>query len=280
MRIVVVDDEWLALAQFELETKEIDWIEVVGTFQNPKEALEFMKTNPVDVVVSDIEMEDMNGLEFANVLQETNPDVLVIFVTGYEQYALEAFKEHAFGYLLKPFDREEMLVLLEKAKGFQKTVERLVVKTFGRFDAFGKDGVIVFRNTKAKELLALCVDRNGGSVTMEEAIDKLWPEREYDSRVKNLYRKAVASVRLSLAESGMEHVFFAGRGNCHVQKDLCDCDYYTYLETGVGEYSGDYMFPYEWAEETIVVLDKIEPVVVEMEKEVKEFARQLTLKLE
>lgn len=278
MRIIVVDDEWLALAQFELEMKGIDWIEVVGTFQDPKEALVFMEQTEVDVVISDIEMGDMNGLEFANILQNTHPNVLVVFVTGYEQYALEAFKEHAFGYLLKPFDREEMLVVLEKAKGFQKTVDKLEVKTFGRFDVFGKGGVIVFRNAKAKELLALCIDRVGGSVTMEEAIDKLWAEREYDSRVKNLYRKAVASVRLSLADCGMDHVFFAGRGNCHIQKDMCNCDYFTYLETGIGDYTGAYMFPYEWAEDTIIVLDAIEPM--EQEEESQEFERQLVLELE
>lgn len=282
MKIIVVDDEWLALAQFGLEMEGIDWIDVVATFQDPKEALVFLETEEVDVVISDIEMGEMNGLEFANILRVKYPEILVIFVTGYEQYALDAFKEHAFGYLLKPFDREEMLVLLEKAKGFQKASKKIEVKTFGRFDVFGKDGVVVFHNAKAKELLAICVDRLGGIVTMEEAIDKLWPDRAYDSRVKNLYRKAVASVRLSLAEGGMEHVFYSGRGNCYIQKDMCNCDYYTYLETGIGEYTGEYMFPYEWAEETIVTLDAIEPALLikEEPQEPVDVLQQMQMKLE
>lgn len=250
MDLLLIDDEWLVLEQFELEMEGIDWINIKGKCASAQQGLTFLKTTTVDVVVVDVEMGGMSGLEFAEVLRTTYPEILVIFVTGYDHYALEAFQKQAFGYLLKPFNRQEMLSLLEKAQCFHIPESKLRIVTFGRFDVFYRNESLTFHNAKAKELLALCVDRYGGSVSMEEAVDKLWPERPYDDRVKNLYRKAVTSLRNALSEIDQEHIFYTGRGFCYLKTEQCICDYYEYLKRGHGAYDGLYMFEYEWAEET------------------------------
>ena len=110
---------------------------------------------------------------------------------------------------------------------------------------------VYFPNAKAKELLALCVDHRGGAVTIEEAVDKLWENRAYDDRVKNLYRKAVMQIRQVLAEHGAEALFSGSRGACQIDVRQMDCDYYEFLQGNrdalrAWQISGSYLEEYSW----------------------------------
>ena len=146
-------------------------------------------------------------------LREVSPDVVVVFITGYEQYALEALKIRADYYLTKPYDSRDIREVLERARLLSaRQKKRVYVRTFGRFDVFIDGTAVYFPNAKAKELLALCVDHRGGTVSIEEAVDKLWEDREYDSRVKNLYRKAVMQIRQALAGVRRGGYFFRQPG--------------------------------------------------------------------
>lgn len=158
-------------------------------------------------------------------------------------------------YILKPYNSQDIIDAVERAcllAGRQKN--NLYVHTFGRFEVYDKDRVIDFSNAKAKELLALCIDHVGGEVSMDECAAKLWGNRPYDEKVKNLYRKAVSYLKRLLAEYGHEDVFINKRGSCCVAIQHIICDYYQYiipeqygnLEYG---YSGEYMIQYEWARE-------------------------------
>ena len=203
MRVMIVDDERLALRQFVMETEDIPDIEVAGAFSNPLQALEYLKENPVEAVFLDIEMPELNGIILAEKMRELYPDLVVIFITGYEQYTLDALKVKADYYMTKPYDSRDIKEVLERAKLLSaRQRKRVYIRTFGRFDLFIDGKAVYFSNTKAKELLALCVDHRGGAVTIEEAADKLWEDRIYDSRVKNLYRKAVMQIRQLLSEYG------------------------------------------------------------------------------
>lgn len=131
---------------------------------------------------------------------------------------------------------------------------------FGRFQFFVSEQLVYFANAKAKELLALCLDHRGGEVSMEEAVDKLWPHRAYDDKVKKLYRKAVTALQATLREAGVEKIFITRRGACYVHVGNMECDYYSFLENRNQEkslYAGSYLFDYEWGEETVAFLDKI-----------------------
>jgi two-component SAPR family response regulator len=140
----------------------------------------------------------------------------------------------------------------------QKSKVRAVM--FGRFQLFVGDELVYFSNAKAKELLALCLDHRGGEVTMEEAIDKLWPDRIYDDRVKKLYRKAVMALQATLKEAGAEEIFTTKRGSCYANVANIECDYFQFLETRDSEvslYDGTYLFDYSWGEETLAMLERI-----------------------
>lgn len=264
MRVMIVDDEKLALRQFELETEDLPGIDIVAACSDPAEALEYLRENPVEAAFLDIEMPGMNGLVLAEKMREIRPDLVIVFITGYEQYAYDALKVKADYYMRKPYDRKDLMEVLERARLLAKRQKkRVYFRTFGRFDMFVDDRAVYFANAKAKELLALCVDRRGGIVTIEEAADKLWEDRVYDSRVKNLYRKAVMHIRQVLGEYGVEEIFFGNRGCCQIDIMNVDCDYYELLKGNPDavrswKMTRSYLQEYSWAEETSAMLELAE----------------------
>ena len=264
MRMIAVDDERLALRQFVMETENIPGAEIAGAFTSPLEALEYLRENSVEAAFLDIEMPEMNGITLAEKMREISPDLVVIFVTGYERYTLEALRVKADYYLTKPCTGPEIRAAVERARLLAvRQKKRVYVRTFGRFDVYIDGQAVCFAGAKAKELLALCVDHRGGTVTIEEAADKLWEDRVYDSRVKNLYRKAVMQIRQLLAEHGAEEIFTGERGSCRIDVGKIDCDYYDLLQgkaEAVREWrlTGNYLQEYSWAEETCARLEMAE----------------------
>ena len=130
------------------------------------------------------------------------------------------------------------------------------IRTFGRFDLFIDEQVVQFRNAKAKELFALCVERKGGNVKMEEAIDKLWENSLLTENVKTRYRKAVAYINALFAEYRIPDIFESSYGTCYINKDKVACDYYEFLESKEKpQFFGEFMHEYSWAEETAAWLE-------------------------
>ena len=102
MKILAVDDEQLALEMLvEAIEEACPKAEVLG-FLNPNDCLEEAKRGMFDAVFSDIQMPQMSGLAFAEKLQKIRPDVNIIFITAYDNHAVEAMNLHASGYLMKP----------------------------------------------------------------------------------------------------------------------------------------------------------------------------------
>jgi hypothetical protein len=110
--------------------------------------------------------------------------------------------------------------------------------------------------SKAKELLAICVDRNGGVVKMEEAIDKLWEGSPFNENVKTRYRKAVAYLHAVFMEYAAPNVFISGYGSCYIAKENVACDYFEFLDSDhKPQFYGEFMHEYSWAEETAARLE-------------------------
>ena len=158
MRTIVVDDEELSMRQFEIECAQVREIELVGRFTNPLEALDYARNNAVDFALLDIEMPQMNGIELARRLREIKRDMIIIFVSGYSDYVLDALKMKSDYYVFKPYSREDILDALNRARLLAKgQAKRVFIRTFGRFDVFIDEKLVKFSNAKSKELLALCV---------------------------------------------------------------------------------------------------------------------------
>lgn len=256
MRTILVDDELLALAQFEEECRDIPEIELVGKFSDAQEALRFASTSPVDFALLDVEMPGMNGIELGKELKKRNPNMILIYVTGHTKYVVETMQMKADYCIMKPYDKVDIQDAVMRVKLLSKRLEsRVKIHTFGQFEIYVENKPVYFGNNKAKELLAVCVDKDGAGVTMEEAIDILWPERPYDEKVKRLYRKAVNAIETVLEELHAEEIFEARRGVCRIIKDKVDCDLYR-LRGGqaLENYSREqlrqkgYLYEYSWAE--------------------------------
>ncbi len=112
LKTIAIDDEPLALRLVSDYVGKTPFLELVGTFDNPLDALDFLSSNSVDLILVDIQMPDLTGIEFTRSL-EVAPKI--IFTTAYEKYAIEGFKLNAIDYLLKPFSYEEFLKAAVKA---------------------------------------------------------------------------------------------------------------------------------------------------------------------
>lgn len=112
IRCIAIDDEPLALRQVKNYIERVDKLELVALCSNAIEAQELLKTEQVDLLFVDINMPDINGIDFVRGL--TDPP-LVIFTTAYSEYALEGFRLNAVDYLLKPFSFDDFSRAAEKA---------------------------------------------------------------------------------------------------------------------------------------------------------------------
>ena len=111
--VVAIDDEPLALQLVKGYVEKTPFLELAASFDNPVEAVAFIGSSDVDLVLLDIQMPDLTGTELAGVI---SGGPKVIFTTAYEKYALEGFRLDAVDYLLKPFSYAEFLKAVQKAE--------------------------------------------------------------------------------------------------------------------------------------------------------------------
>lgn len=117
LRCVVVDDEPLAATLIESYVEKTPNLQSVGTFNSAQDAVRTILSGNIDVVFLDIEMRQLNGIEFARIIP---PSTKVVFTTAYENHAIAAFRLNALDYLLKPISYEEFLSAVNKAVEFKQ----------------------------------------------------------------------------------------------------------------------------------------------------------------
>ena len=104
IKVLAIDDEPLALQQLVSYIQKVAFLQLVGQCQSALEAKEFLNREPVDAVFCDINMPDLNGMDFVKSLAAPP---LIVFTTAYSEYAVEGFKVNAVDYLLKPFGLDD-----------------------------------------------------------------------------------------------------------------------------------------------------------------------------
>jgi two-component system LytT family response regulator/two-component system response regulator LytT len=116
LRTVLVDDEQLARDELGFLLGEVGGVEVVGQAANGVEALATIERLDPDLVFLDVQMPGLTGFEVARRMFHQGPSAEIIFVTAYDQHAIEAFEVNAVDYLLKPVDPARLEVALERAR--------------------------------------------------------------------------------------------------------------------------------------------------------------------
>ena len=261
MKYLAVDDERYALEDLEEAIRAVAPGSELYGFATAESALEYVRQNPVDVAFLDIEMGSGNGLVLAKQLKDVCPDAHIIFVTGYEQYAVSAFQLHAAGYLLKPVTqdaiRRELAFLYAEERA--KSTKHVRVQTFGGFDVFVDGERLLFKRAKAKELLAFLVDRRGLGVSNNDIRVALWEDDESTEARKSYIRVLVAELRSVLRQARAEDILEKSFNRISIDPEKLDCDCYRFLTgdpVAVNSYRHDYMPNYSWAEFSVGTLDK------------------------
>ena len=108
MKIIAVDDERIALEGLLDVISEAAPAAELNGFEYPEDALAFADENQCNIAFLDVEMSGMSGVELAEQLKMRNPDINIIFATGFEEYRKEAYDLHASGYLTKPITVEKV----------------------------------------------------------------------------------------------------------------------------------------------------------------------------
>ena len=254
MIAVAVDDEILMLGALVKAISASPDITEVVKFSNCEEALEFVKNNPMDIAFLDINMRGMGGLALAEKMIAARPDCKIVFCTGYEEYAIPAFKLHASGYLMKPISAEDVQAEIDNIKGVRQKEKTLTVKCFGNFEVYVKEEKLVFKRLKTKELFAFLVDRKGAGMTAKQICAVLFPDDMDDTKNAAYLRQLVMDLKNTLKSVGAENVLRHETPCYRIDTSLIQCDYLTYLETGKPEFHGEYMMQYSWAEDTCAML--------------------------
>ena len=254
MIAIAVDDEALMLGALVAALEASPDITSVAKFSDCEAALAYAGSNHADVAFLDINMRGMGGLALAERIVALSPDCKIVFCTGYEEYAIPAFKLHASGYLMKPISAEDVQAEIDNIKGVLGKKKLLTVKCFGNFEVYVKEEKLAFKRLKTKELFAFLVDRKGAGMTAKQICAVLFPDDTDDTKNAAYLRQLVLDLKNTLKAAGAESVLCHETPCYRIDTALLKCDYISYLETGKPAFYGEYMTQYSWAEDTCAML--------------------------
>ncbi|WP_340021328.1 response regulator [Paenibacillus sp. FSL K6-1096] len=231
LRTIIVDDEQPSLKRLSRILSESGEIEVCQTFQNPLMAYEYVRENPVDVAFLDISMPEVHGMNLSRQIHELYPAMDIVFVTGYEEYALQAFDINATDYILKPVSAERVRQALDKIQRRPvrpQAEPMLEVYMFGGFKLVhpGPDRrPLKLRSPKTEELFAFLLYKR--SVSRDEIMDTLWSGFDSDKASNNL-NSNLYYIRKAISDSGLKVCLLAGRNEVQIVENSLSCDLYVF----------------------------------------------------
>lgn len=203
MRVLIVDDEAPARDRLSSLLADSDEHEVVGEAGNGEQALEIAGNSAPDVVLLDIRMPGMNGIETAHHLNAFESPPAIIFTTAYDEYAIEAFDARAVGYVLKPVRRERLNRALQQAARLSNSALSEVAKHSGISDrrkhicarAQGALKLIPVRNVYYfhADQKYVRVHHENGTDLIDDSLKHL--EEEFSEEFVRIHRSALVAVR-------------------------------------------------------------------------------------
>lgn len=261
MLIYIADDEPLLLEDLKFAVQAAEPLAKIKAFEWSNPLLEELKKDnrKPDIAFLDIEMPGMTGMELAKEMKKKSPNTRLVFVTGFTQYAVEAFSMHADGYVMKPVTKEKIQAELIHLRPMLEHTppKRIRAQCFGNFEIFLDGEPMQFQYTKTKELLAYLINRHGAMCSNGEIQAILWEDEGGEDRKKEYYKKLRTDLRNQLEEKGLGEILLQQRGMLGIAANDIECDYYNWLEgkaeTG-NTYQDEYMSQYSWSETTIGTL--------------------------
>ena len=209
MRVLIVDDEPLARARMAQQLRGIDGYEVIGEAGNGVQAIEKSESLQADILLLDIRMPGMDGLEAGRHLSRLENPPAVIFTTAYNEHALEAFETHAVAYLLKPVRGEQLSAALRQAQKLTRAQidkvgrqlgngrQHICARARGNLQLIAVNDIYYFKaDSKYVE-----VRHSDGMVLIEESLTAL--EADFAEGFARAHRNAlVAKARIGALKKG------------------------------------------------------------------------------
>ena len=143
IKCIAIDDEPLALKKLVAYIKKVPYLELVAECQSAVEAQKVIEQNEVEAIFLDINMPDLNGLDFAKSLEQNHSKgPVMVFTTAYSEYAIEGYKANAVGYLLKPYGFDEFEAAAQKVKDICEIRQQAMTEVSSN----GDDGIIYVKS--------------------------------------------------------------------------------------------------------------------------------------
>lgn len=229
MKTIILDDDSIALNLLKKQLEANPYLEVVGEYSNPREALNDIEDLKPDVIFTDISMPEMDGIEFAQRVEEMNEDIQIVFVTAHEGYALESYKVNTVNYMVKPISPDEMDITVNrllKNKGKDKKLEKQnKIYCLGRFEVYGKDEKKIkkWATAKVQEIFAYFIYKEGQEVDKWELCDILWRDYPAKKAEHNLH-SSIYRLKNVLKSVGIEGIIYTQGGKYGVDFSSFTCD--------------------------------------------------------
>lgn len=213
MKVILIDDELLAIEFLERQLMKLPDIEIVGTYSDVKSGRAEILHKAVDVIFLDISMPEMSGIELAEDIVRSKPDVSIVFVTAFHDYAVQAFELEALDYVVKPVSVQRLAKTIERIQ--KRTNNQLVIGEAAEKPALpssirihlfrqlmierppGELKLLQWRTNKAQELFLYLLQYRGQPVRKSMLVEVLWPDYEIDRVYAQLYN-TVYHVRQTL----------------------------------------------------------------------------------
>ena len=257
MKILIVDDVAFLREELREALERISPGNEYTEADNYISATELIAGNHFDIAFLDIQIPGQSGLKIAEDLKKKSPDTNVVIVTAYSEYALDAFKLFVSGYLLKPISDDDLREVLDNLrKPVHHTAEKHIeVRCFGNFEVFANNSPMQFKRSKEKELLAYLICLKGASATRNEICANIFEENISREKAVLSFKTAVSSLRKDLLREGVGNILIHVNNSYAVDTSMIDCDYYDYITGKGGNYRGEFMNQYDWAEQYIYGLE-------------------------
>ncbi|GIN96048.1 hypothetical protein J6TS1_19180 [Siminovitchia terrae] len=221
MKAVLIDDEFLVLDLLEKKLLKIKEVEVLGKYTNPFQGLEEVIKSQPDVVFLDIEMPEISGIDLAKGIKKAFPDIKIVFITACERYAVQAFDQYGYDYMLKPFDDERIIKTISRLsinmiKGTTPACPMVCCFQKLNFKYYGKNTEEIdvhWRTSKTRELFAFLIQNRRNFVQKDVLLKHFWPDVEVKEGYSQLYstiyqiRRLLKSIGFNIAIISSENSY-------------------------------------------------------------------------
>lgn len=234
MKVVLIDDEILVSDYLENLLLQYDDIEVVGKFTNTLDGLKFIQSGvKIDVVFTDIWMPGYSGLKLAKDLRYSHPNLSVVFITDYVDYAIRAFEVQATDFIVKPVLKERLKITVDRVQqkiSKSRPNQRLYITMFQKVNiVLAEDELvpIAFKKTKIQQLFLYLLHHRSKRVEKAKLIELFWGNLEPKQAISQLYN-AIYMIRKKI-EPFDEHLTitsYTGFYQLNVFHVLIDVDHF------------------------------------------------------